>query len=88
MFVIYTSYISQQYIFINFWWTTVLQNTSFYKTHHRNSWFTKYGELPGDMWGRFWTNLYPLSVPYPGKEDIDVSDAMVKQVIHFNLQYV
>ncbi|XP_033492522.1 angiotensin-converting enzyme 2 [Epinephelus lanceolatus] len=41
------------------------------------------GPLPahllGDMWGRFWTNLYPLSIPYPGKDDIDVSEAMVKK---------
>uniref|UniRef100_G3PQP4 Angiotensin-converting enzyme n=1 Tax=Gasterosteus aculeatus aculeatus TaxID=481459 RepID=G3PQP4_GASAC len=41
------------------------------------------GHLPahllGDMWGRFWTNLYPLSVPYPNKPDIDVSQAMVNQ---------
>ncbi|XP_072527329.1 angiotensin-converting enzyme 2 [Salminus brasiliensis] len=35
--------------------------------------------LLGDMWGRFWTNLYPLSVPYPDKPDIDVSPAMVAQ---------
>ncbi|XP_048108405.1 angiotensin-converting enzyme 2-like isoform X1 [Alosa alosa] len=35
--------------------------------------------LLGDMWGRFWTNLYPLSVPYPHKPDIDVSDAMMNQ---------
>lgn len=32
------------------------------------------------MWGRFWTNLYRLSIPYPEKQDIDVSDAMVEQV--------
>ncbi|KAG8001285.1 Angiotensin-converting enzyme 2 [Nibea albiflora] len=41
------------------------------------------GPLPahllGDMWGRFWTNLYPLSTPYPQKEGIDVSDQMVAQ---------
>ncbi|XP_034077122.1 angiotensin-converting enzyme 2 isoform X1 [Gymnodraco acuticeps] len=41
------------------------------------------GPLPahllGDMWGRFWTNLYALSTPYPHKEDIDVSDTMVKE---------
>ncbi|XP_017295385.1 angiotensin-converting enzyme 2 [Kryptolebias marmoratus] len=41
------------------------------------------GPLPahllGDMWGRFWTNLYPLAVPYPDKPDIDVSEAMVEQ---------
>ncbi|XP_062845892.1 angiotensin-converting enzyme 2 [Trichomycterus rosablanca] len=35
--------------------------------------------LLGDMWGRFWTNLYPLSVPYPLKPDIDVTSAMVEQ---------
>lgn len=35
--------------------------------------------LLGDMWGRFWTNLYPLSIPYPDKPDIDVSDAMIEQ---------
>ncbi|XP_056134356.1 angiotensin-converting enzyme 2 [Lampris incognitus] len=41
------------------------------------------GPLPahllGDMWGRFWTNLYPLSIPYPDKPDIDVSKTMVEQ---------
>ncbi|XP_037552775.1 angiotensin-converting enzyme 2 [Nematolebias whitei] len=41
------------------------------------------GPLPahllGDMWGRFWTNLYHLSVPYPDKPDIDVSSTMVEQ---------
>lgn len=36
------------------------------------------------MWGRFWTNLYPLSIPYPEKPDIDVSKAMVEKV-HYNL---
>uniref|UniRef100_A0A671WQS0 Angiotensin-converting enzyme n=2 Tax=Sparus aurata TaxID=8175 RepID=A0A671WQS0_SPAAU len=39
------------------------------------------GPLPahllGDMWGRFWTNLYRLSIPYPDKPDIDVSKTMV-----------
>ncbi|XP_068455494.1 angiotensin-converting enzyme 2 [Clinocottus analis] len=41
------------------------------------------GPLPahllGDMWGRFWTNLYPLAVPYPEKPDIDVSRTMVEK---------
>ncbi|XP_028257888.1 angiotensin-converting enzyme 2 isoform X2 [Parambassis ranga] len=41
------------------------------------------GPLPahllGDMWGRFWTNLYPLSIPYPEKPDIDVSKTMVEK---------
>ncbi|KAG7467207.1 hypothetical protein MATL_G00150950 [Megalops atlanticus] len=35
--------------------------------------------LLGDMWGRFWTNLYPLSIPYPRKPTIDVTHAMVSQ---------
>uniref|UniRef100_A0A8C1B627 Angiotensin-converting enzyme n=1 Tax=Cyprinus carpio carpio TaxID=630221 RepID=A0A8C1B627_CYPCA len=35
--------------------------------------------LLGDMWGRFWTNLYPLMIPYPEKPDIDVSSEMVAQ---------
>ncbi|XP_074522073.1 angiotensin-converting enzyme 2 [Halichoeres trimaculatus] len=35
--------------------------------------------LLGDMWGRFWTNLYSLSIPYPDKVDIDVSETMVAQ---------
>ncbi|NXP15132.1 ACE2 enzyme, partial [Thinocorus orbignyianus] len=32
--------------------------------------------LLGDMWGRFWTNLYVLTVPYPAKPNIDVTSAM------------
>ncbi|XP_059506424.1 angiotensin-converting enzyme 2 [Stegostoma tigrinum] len=35
--------------------------------------------LLGDMWGRFWGNLYPWSIPYPSQEDIDVTSEMVKQ---------
>uniref|UniRef100_A0ACB8FI67 Metallothionein expression activator n=1 Tax=Sphaerodactylus townsendi TaxID=933632 RepID=A0ACB8FI67_9SAUR len=31
------------------------------------------------MWGRFWTNLYPLMIPYPNKPNIDVSMAMVEK---------
>lgn len=41
----------------------------------------------GDMWGRFWTNLYPLMIPYPEKPDIDVSSAMVAQVRHVTIVY-
>ncbi|RMC06429.1 hypothetical protein DUI87_15863 [Hirundo rustica rustica] len=41
------------------------------------------GSLPahllGDMWGRFWTNLYALTVPYPAKPNIDVTSAMVEK---------
>ncbi|XP_055987157.1 angiotensin-converting enzyme 2 [Sorex fumeus] len=33
----------------------------------------------GDMWGRFWTNLYRFTVPYGNKPNIDVTDAMVNQ---------
>ncbi|XP_019384826.1 PREDICTED: angiotensin-converting enzyme 2 isoform X1 [Crocodylus porosus] len=44
---------------------------------------SKTGCLPahllGDMWGRFWTNLYPLTVPYPDKPNIDVTHTMVKK---------
>ncbi|KAG8450383.1 hypothetical protein GDO86_002874 [Hymenochirus boettgeri] len=35
--------------------------------------------LLGDMWGRFWTSLYPLVVPYPDKHSIDVTPAMIEQ---------
>ncbi|KFQ79536.1 Angiotensin-converting enzyme 2 [Phaethon lepturus] len=35
--------------------------------------------LLGDMWGRFWTNLYALTVPYPSKPNIDVTSAMVEK---------
>ncbi|XP_008937519.1 PREDICTED: angiotensin-converting enzyme 2 [Merops nubicus] len=35
--------------------------------------------LLGDMWGRFWTNLYALTVPYPAKPNIDVTSAMVQK---------
>ncbi|XP_003791912.1 angiotensin-converting enzyme 2 [Otolemur garnettii] len=35
--------------------------------------------LLGDMWGRFWTNLYSLAVPFEQKPNIDVTDAMVNQ---------
>ncbi|EMP25694.1 Angiotensin-converting enzyme 2 [Chelonia mydas] len=35
--------------------------------------------LLGDMWGRFWTNLYALTVPYPDKPNIDVTSEMVKK---------
>ncbi|XP_072016685.1 angiotensin-converting enzyme 2-like [Amphiura filiformis] len=43
----------------------------------------KRGSLPanvlGDMWGRFWGQIYDLVVPYPDKPNIDVTDEMVKQ---------
>lgn len=36
--------------------------------------------LIGDMWGRFWTNLYNLTAPFGEKPTIDVTAAMVDQV--------
>lgn len=42
--------------------------------------------VSGDMWGRFWTNLYNMSIPYREKEDIDVSNTMVEQVHYTYLQ--
>ncbi|XP_059823680.1 angiotensin-converting enzyme 2 isoform X1 [Hypanus sabinus] len=35
--------------------------------------------LLGDMWGRFWGNLYNWSIPFPEQKDIDVTSAMVNQ---------
>ncbi|KAL1021764.1 hypothetical protein UPYG_G00017680 [Umbra pygmaea] len=35
--------------------------------------------LLGDMWGRFWTGLYPISTPFPDKTDIDVTQTMIAQ---------
>ncbi|XP_078513777.1 angiotensin-converting enzyme 2 [Lissotriton helveticus] len=35
--------------------------------------------LLGDMWGRFWTNLYPLVEPYPSQKSIDVTPTMIDQ---------
>lgn len=40
--------------------------------------FCFYVMILGDMWGRFWTNLYPLAMPYQG--EIDVSKTMVEKV--------
>ncbi|XP_049622745.1 angiotensin-converting enzyme 2 isoform X2 [Suncus etruscus] len=33
----------------------------------------------GDMWGRFWTNMYRWTVPFGQKPNIDVTEEMVKQ---------
>ncbi|XP_077986221.1 angiotensin-converting enzyme 2-like [Glandiceps talaboti] len=33
----------------------------------------------GDMWGRFWTNLYVHMVPYPDAADVDVTDELMAQ---------
>ncbi|XP_044139656.1 angiotensin-converting enzyme 2 [Bufo gargarizans] len=51
--------------------------------HYGSQYIDSTGCLPahllGDMWGRFWTNLYPLVVPYPDRESIDVTPTMVAQ---------
>ncbi|XP_073421359.1 angiotensin-converting enzyme 2 [Dendrobates tinctorius] len=51
--------------------------------HYGSEYIDSGGSLPahllGDMWGRFWTNLYPLVVPYPDRESIDVTNTMVDQ---------
>ena len=33
----------------------------------------------GDMWGRFWNNLYKHMVPYPDAPSVDPSDELRKQ---------
>jgi len=41
------------------------------------------GTLPqhllGDMWGRFWTNLYQFSVPFPDRPAIDPTPQLIAQ---------
>ncbi|XP_069061119.1 angiotensin-converting enzyme 2 [Pleurodeles waltl] len=48
-----------------------------------SAYIDKTGCLPahllGDMWGRFWTNLYPLVVPYSNQSSIDVTEEMINQ---------
>nr|XP_006817322.1 PREDICTED: angiotensin-converting enzyme-like [Saccoglossus kowalevskii] len=34
----------------------------------------------GDMWGRFWNNLYSIVEPYPNGTNVDVTDEMIRQV--------
>ena len=33
----------------------------------------------GDMWGRFWNNLYKHMVPYPDAPSVDPSEELRKQ---------
>ncbi|CAG7727752.1 unnamed protein product, partial [Allacma fusca] len=35
--------------------------------------------LLGDMWGRFWTHLYSIAVPFLGRTQHDLSETMKKQ---------
>lgn len=41
------------------------------------------GPLPahllGDLWGRFWSGLYEIAQPYPGKASLDPTQAMIEQ---------
>ena len=41
------------------------------------------GKLPasvlGDMWGRFWNNIYKYMIPYPEKPNIDPTEEMIAQ---------
>ena len=33
----------------------------------------------GNMWGRFWNNIYKDLIPYPNKTSVDPSDELKKQ---------
>jgi hypothetical protein len=35
--------------------------------------------LLGDMWGRFWNNIYGATEPFPGQPSVDPTPAMVAQ---------
>lgn len=35
---------------------------------------------PGNMWGQSWENILDLTIPYPGKNYLDVTPQMQKQV--------
>ncbi|XP_067422246.1 angiotensin-converting enzyme 2 [Emydura macquarii macquarii] len=50
-----------------------------YGSNHISSTGYLPAHLLGDMWGRFWTNLYALTVPYPDKPNIDVTSEMLKK---------
>ena len=34
----------------------------------------------GNMWAQQWNNIYDIVEPYPGREKIDVTPEMIKQV--------
>lgn len=35
--------------------------------------------LLGDMWGRFWLNLYPIAVPFPNGTNFDVTETLLRK---------
>lgn len=37
----------------------------------------------GNMWAQSWTNIYDITQPYPGKNMVDVTPEMIKQVSGF-----
>ncbi|OXA37372.1 Angiotensin-converting enzyme [Folsomia candida] len=49
------------------------------------------GTLPqsllGDMWGRFWVNLYSIGEPFPGEPSMDVTKALVDQGYTINRMF-
>ena len=36
--------------------------------------------LLGNMWAQRWANILPFTIPYPEKESVDVTDAMIAKV--------
>lgn len=36
--------------------------------------------VTGDMWGQSWSNVLDVTIPYPGKNFLDVTTEMVEQV--------
>jgi len=36
--------------------------------------------VTGDMWGQSWGNILDVTIPYPGKNFLDVTTQMVQQV--------
>jgi hypothetical protein len=36
--------------------------------------------VTGDMWGQSWSNILDITIPYPGKNFLDVTTEMVEQV--------
>lgn len=36
--------------------------------------------LAGNMWGQSWENIMDITVPYPGKNFLDVTEEMLRQV--------
>jgi hypothetical protein len=36
--------------------------------------------VTGDMWGQSWSNILDVTIPYPGKNFLDVTTEMVQQV--------